>query len=68
MEVRCRSAEVVRRRLGENDGEVAFKVIRSIIPPVAKARPRKSVKAYLAGISPRHVRVIQEYAAGKRLH
>ena len=44
-----------------------FLFIRSIIPPVAKARRRKSVKAYLAGISPRHVRVIQNYAAGKDL-
>ncbi len=61
------SFEVVRRRLAENDGEVAFKVTRSIIPPVAKARRRKRVKAYLARISPRHVRVIQEYAAGKDL-
>lgn len=31
---------MVRRRLAENDGEVAFKVITSIIPPVAKA-PRR---------------------------
>ena len=61
------SFEVVRRRLAENDGEVAFRVIRSIIPPVAKARQRKSLKAYLSRISQRHIRVIQEYAAGKDL-
>ena len=67
MELCEASFEVVRRRLGGNDGEVAFKVIRSIIPPVGKARRRKSVKAYLDRISPRQVRVIQEYAAGKDL-
>jgi hypothetical protein len=44
-----------------------MRVLQSIIPPVAKARRRKSVKAYLAGISPRHIRVILEYAAGKDL-
>jgi hypothetical protein len=65
MELCEASVEVVRRRLAENDGGVAFKVIRSIIPPVAKARQRKSVKAYLSRISPRHIRVINEYAAGK---
>jgi hypothetical protein len=61
------SFEVVRCRLVENDGEVAFRVIRSIIPPVAKARRRKSLKANLGRISPRHIRVILEYATGKDL-
>ena len=51
----------------ENDEEVALRILQSIIPPVAKARRRKSVKAYLDRISPRHVRVIQEHAAGKDL-
>ena len=39
--------EVVRRRVAENDGEVAFRVIRSIIPPVAKARAKKNQVAEL---------------------
>jgi hypothetical protein len=67
MELWDASFEVVRRRLAEYDGEVAFRVIRSIIPPVAKARRRKSLKANLGRISPRHIRVILEYAAGKDL-
>ena len=67
MELCEASFEVVHRRLAENDGEVALRVLESIIPPVAKARRRKSVRANLAGISQRHVRVIQEYAAGKDL-
>jgi len=67
MELWDASFQVVRRRLAEYDGEVAFRVIRSIVPPVAKARRRKSVKANLNGISQRHVRVIKEYAAGKDL-
>jgi hypothetical protein len=50
MELCEASFEVVLCRLRENEGEVAFKVIRSIIPPVAKARRRKSVKANLNGI------------------
>jgi DNA-binding NarL/FixJ family response regulator len=66
MELWNASFEVVRRRLAEYDGEVAFRVIRSIIPPVAKARRRKSLKN-LGRISPRHIRVILEYAAGKEL-
>jgi hypothetical protein len=33
MELWEASFEVVRRRLAENDGEVAWRVIRSIIPP-----------------------------------
>ncbi len=56
MELCEASVAVVLRRLRENDGEVGFKVIRSIIPPVAKARRRKSVKANLNGISQRHIR------------
>jgi DNA-binding NarL/FixJ family response regulator len=67
MELWDASFEVVRRRLAENDGKVAFRVIRSIIPPVTKARRRKPAKANLDRISQRHVRVIQEYAAGKHL-
>jgi hypothetical protein len=57
---------VVRRRLTENDGEVALRVLESIkiIQPVAKARRRKPNPDW---ISPQHVRVIQEYAAGKHL-
>jgi hypothetical protein len=47
MELRYASFEVVRRSLAENDGDVALSVLRSIIPPVAKARRRKSVKANL---------------------
>ena len=67
MELWDASFEAIRRRLTENDGEVGLSVLESILQPVGKPRPRKSVKAYLAGISPRHVRVIQEYAAGKGL-
>jgi len=67
IEVWNASFEVVRRRLAEYDGEVAFRVIRSIIPPVAKARRRKSLKANLGRISRRHIRVILKYAAGKDL-
>ena len=67
IEVWDASFQVVRRRLAEYDGEVAFRVIRSIIPPVAKARRRKSLKANLGRISPRHIRVILEYAAEKDL-
>jgi DNA-binding NarL/FixJ family response regulator len=67
MELWDASFEVVRRRVAEYDGEVVFRVVRSIIPPVAKAQQRKSVKAYLSRISPRHIRVIQKYAAGKDL-
>ena len=51
----------------ENDEEVALRILQSIIPPVANARRRKSLKAHLHRIYPRHVRVIQEYAAGKDL-
>ena len=61
----------MRRSSASADFALIYRGIQSYSvdhPPVAKARPRKSVKAYLAGISPRHVRVIQEYAAGKRLH
>ena len=65
MELRHASFDAVRRGLAEYDGEFTFRVIRAIIPPVAKARRRKSLKANLGRISPRHIRVILEYAAGK---
>ena len=58
---------MVRRRLAEMTATSRCRIIRSIIPRVAKARRRKSVKTYLDRISPRHIRVIQEYAAGKGL-
>jgi hypothetical protein len=64
MELWDASFEVVRRTLAEYDGEVAFRVIRSIISPVAKALRRKSLKANLGRISQRHIRVILESAAG----
>jgi hypothetical protein len=67
MEVWDASFEVVRFRLAEYDGEVVFRVIRPIIPPVAKARRRKSLKANLGRLSPRHIRVILEHAAWKDL-
>lgn len=44
-----------------------MRVLQSIIPRFAKARRRKPAKANLDRISPRHIRVIQEYAAGKDL-
>ena len=57
---------VVRRRLTENDGEVALRVLESIkiVQPVAKARRRKPNPDWA---SPQHIRVIQEYAAGKHV-
>jgi DNA-binding NarL/FixJ family response regulator len=61
------SLEVVRRRLTENDGEVGFSVLESILQPVGKPRRRRPAKLNPAWISPRHVRVIQNYAAGKHL-
>jgi hypothetical protein len=67
MELRHASFDAVRRRLAEYDGEFTFRVIRAIIPTVAKARRRKSLKANLGRISPRHIRVILESAVGKDL-
>jgi DNA-binding NarL/FixJ family response regulator len=61
------SFEAIRRRLAENDGEVALSVLESILQPVGKARRRNPAKPNPAWISPRHVRVIQNYAAGKHL-
>ena len=53
------SFEVVRRRLAENDGEVALRVLEVIGQPVAKARRQKPAKANPDWISPRDVRVVQ---------
>jgi DNA-binding NarL/FixJ family response regulator len=67
MELCEASFEVIRRRLTENDGEVGLSVLESILQPVGKPRRRRPAKLNPAWISPRHVRVIQNYAAGKHL-
>lgn len=59
--------EVVRRRLKENDGKVAFRVLESIIQPVSKSQQRKPAKKTSSWIPLQHIRVIQEYAQGKNL-
>jgi len=61
------SFEAIRRRLAEKDGEVALTVLESIIQPVGKPRRRKPARLNPSWTSPRHVRVIQNYAAGKHL-
>ena len=67
MELWDASVEVIRRRLTENDGEVGLSVLESILQPVGKPERRRPAKLNPAWISPRHVRVIQNYAAGKDL-
>ena len=54
-------------KVAENDGEVGLSVLESILQPVGKPRRRRPAKLNPAWISPRHVRVLQNYAAGKDL-
>jgi hypothetical protein len=60
-----------RRRRGDGKmtgGRIeSYRVDQNHPQPVAKARRRKSLKANLGRISPRHIRVILEYAPGKDL-
>jgi hypothetical protein len=59
--------EVIRRRLKENDGEVAHMVLKLILQPVSKAQQGKPAKKVSSLIPLQHIRVIQEYAQGKNL-
>jgi len=64
----CEAAlEVVRRRLKENDGMVAFRVLESIIQPASKAQQRKRAKKTSNWIPPQHIRVLHRYGQGKNL-
>jgi DNA-binding NarL/FixJ family response regulator len=59
--------EAVRRRLKENDGRVALRVLESIIRPGSRGQQGKAAKKTSSWIPPQHIRVIRVYAQGKNL-
>jgi len=60
--------EVIRRRLKENDGWLGYTVLEFLmVPPVSSNQRRKPAKKTSSWVTPRHIRIMQQYAQGKNL-